>query len=175
MRLAYFFATGCYIGLLPFSQGTFASVATCIGLGLVGAYGDLESAGMVAVILAAASFIGAYYVVAIAELHMQFLHGQRPNHRGVMVNRDYQQTVIDEIHGQAIAAVPAFAFAADTRSMVWLLVLSLVLFRIFDIAKPLVIGWIDKNVDGTTGIMLDDTVSGFAAAAIMHLSFVYGS
>ncbi|MBT3219297.1 MAG: phosphatidylglycerophosphatase A [Proteobacteria bacterium] len=39
-----------------------------------------------------------------------------------------------------------------------------VLFRFFDIVKPFPVGWIDKNVPGSFGVMVDDVVAGFQAA-----------
>lgn len=41
----------------------------------------------------------------------------------------------------------------------WLLA-GFVLFRIFDILKPWPIGWLDRQVSGGLGIMLDDLVAG---------------
>lgn len=35
-----------------------------------------------------------------------------------------------------------------------------VLFRIFDIAKPWPIGWLDRRVEGGFGIMIDDVLAG---------------
>ncbi|MGB5259751.1 MAG: phosphatidylglycerophosphatase A [Gammaproteobacteria bacterium] len=43
-----------------------------------------------------------------------------------------------------------------------------VLFRIFDIAKPWPIGWLDRQVHGGLGIMLDDLLAGVFAAAVLQ-------
>ncbi|MGL5291714.1 MAG: phosphatidylglycerophosphatase A [Vibrionaceae bacterium] len=46
----------------------------------------------------------------------------------------------------------------------WRLILAgFILFRIFDMLKPFPISWLDKNVDGGLGIMLDDILAGFIA------------
>jgi phosphatidylglycerophosphatase A len=45
------------------------------------------------------------------------------------------------------------------------------LFRLFDIFKPWPISYIDKNVHGGLGIMLDDVLAGLFALACMHLIF----
>ena len=47
--------------------------------------------------------------------------------------------------------------------------LGFVLFRLFDILKPWPISWLDKNVGGGLGIMIDDVVAGLAAAAVIAL------
>ncbi len=44
-----------------------------------------------------------------------------------------------------------------------------VLFRLFDILKPWPIGWLDRNVRGGLGIMLDDLAAGVLAGAALHL------
>lgn len=48
------------------------------------------------------------------------------------------------------------------------LLLGFVLFRVFDMAKPWPISWLDKHVSGGVGIMLDDLAAGLAACASLH-------
>jgi phosphatidylglycerophosphatase A len=43
-------------------------------------------------------------------------------------------------------------------------------FRIFDVIKPWPIGWVDKNVHGGFGIMVDDVLAGLASCAVLHLA-----
>jgi len=53
------------------------------------------------------------------------------------------------------------------------LVLGFMLFRLFDILKPWPIGWLDRRVQGGTGIMLDDLLAGvYAGALLTGLLFV---
>ena len=49
----------------------------------------------------------------------------------------------------------------------WLL-LGFVLFRIFDIFKPWPCNWLDKNMHGGFGIMIDDVVAGIYALLLMQ-------
>jgi phosphatidylglycerophosphatase A len=49
------------------------------------------------------------------------------------------------------------------------LLLGFGLFRLFDIWKPWPIKWIDKNISGGLGIMLDDIAAGVATAASIAL------
>ena len=51
----------------------------------------------------------------------------------------------------------------------WLLA-GFVAFRVFDIAKPWPIRWLDRQVGGGTGIMVDDLVAALFAAAVLHLA-----
>ncbi len=46
-----------------------------------------------------------------------------------------------------------------------------VLFRLFDIVKPWPIKWIDSQVGGGFGIMLDDVLAGFFAALVLKFAF----
>lgn len=45
-------------------------------------------------------------------------------------------------------------------------------FRLFDILKPWPISWIDKNVGGGIGMLLDDVVAGIAAAILLRFSLM---
>ncbi|CAM4456570.1 MAG: Phosphatidylglycerophosphatase A [Legionellaceae bacterium] len=49
------------------------------------------------------------------------------------------------------------------------ILIGFILFRFFDILKPGPIGWIDRNVKGGLGIMLDDIVAGICACICLHL------
>ena len=49
-------------------------------------------------------------------------------------------------------------------------VAAFILFRIFDIAKPWPIKWIDHKVSGGFGIMLDDILAGLYVLVILHFS-----
>lgn len=74
--------------------------------------------------------------------------------------------VLDEIGGMGIALflVPAGWY--------WP-VAALVLFRIFDIAKPWPVGWLDKNLAGGRGIMLDDVAAGFYTLIILQIVHLF--
>lgn len=48
------------------------------------------------------------------------------------------------------------------------IILGFLLFRIFDIAKPFPIGWVEKRVQGGLGIMLDDVLAAIPAWAILQ-------
>jgi len=101
---------------------------------------------------------------------------------------DNKHIVIDELAGMWIAMsiaitpltnIPTQAYS-DFMSYwsLWLAIsLSFATFRYFDIAKPSIIGRIDKHTKGGMGVMGDDVVAGVAAgvltALIMKLIFMY--
>ena len=79
---------------------------------------------------------------------------------------DPGHVVIDEVAGQLIALI---AFPADWPHAI----LSLLLFRMFDILKPWPIRRLEELPEGT-GIILDDVAAGFLAlicAQLIHLRF----
>lgn len=53
-------------------------------------------------------------------------------------------------------------------SLGWALA-GFLLFRFFDIIKPWPIRWVDQQVSGGFGIMLDDVLAGIYAGLILHL------
>ena len=50
----------------------------------------------------------------------------------------------------------------------WWLLIGFVVFRIVDILKPWPISWVDRNVHGGVGIMLDDVLAGVFAWLVMQ-------
>jgi phosphatidylglycerophosphatase A len=81
-------------------------------------------------------------------------------HYGV---EDPSQVVIDEVAGTwlAIALLPTSALAAPLLGIA----VALVLFRVFDIAKPWPISWCE-HLPGGWGIMADDIVAGALAGLL---------
>lgn len=83
---------------------------------------------------------------------------------------DDGRIVWDEFAGQWLALLPLVPVTAwGPREVFWLFV-GFGLFRLFDIAKPWPIGYLDKRVHGGVGIMIDDLLAGvFAAVALVLL------
>ena len=82
-------------------------------------------------------------------------------------SHDPSGIVWDEVVGVLLA------LAAAPPGWPWA-VAGVVLFRIFDIAKPWPVSWADRRVGGGLGIMLDDLVAGALALGLLqaaHLSF----
>ncbi len=79
---------------------------------------------------------------------------------------DHGSIVWDEFVGFWITmiAVPA--------EPLWVIA-GFALFRLFDIAKPWPIKWLDKKVHGGFGIMIDDVLAGVFAAVILQIALFY--
>ena len=138
------------IGHLRPAPGTWASAVT-IGLGY--ALHRLGHFPLVAAATLAAIALGFWSV-------RRFTAG--------MADKDRSEIVIDEVTGQLIALCATsagFWFAALPSDVVpWPgLVVPFVLFRLFDIWKPWIIGRADRRADAA-GVMLDDIWAGVFAA-----------
>lgn len=77
---------------------------------------------------------------------------------------DSKMIVIDEVAGQWIALWPVLT--ASTINPV-LVIVSFVLFRIFDIIKPWPVSYFDRKVPGASGVMGDDIAAGIISALII--------
>ncbi len=80
--------------------------------------------------------------------------------------------VVDEVVGQWIAMLPLpFLYSllnSDTFYLYFAVIaaVAFITFRVFDIWKPWPVNYVDKNVHGGYGIMLDDVIAGMYALII---------
>ncbi len=75
-------------------------------------------------------------------------------------SHDNQRIVIDEVAGYLITVTPV------TRDWAALAV-GFVAFRFFDIVKPWPVRWLDENLPGGWGVVLDDVAAGVMGAIVM--------
>ena len=75
---------------------------------------------------------------------------------------DPSEVIIDEVAGMwlVFVALPLDEIGAAA---------GFALFRLFDIAKPWPISWLNRNVSGSLGIMVDDLAAAAAAIATYWL------
>ncbi|MDO6805002.1 phosphatidylglycerophosphatase A, partial [Wenyingzhuangia sp. 1_MG-2023] len=62
-----------------------------------------------------------------------------------------------------------FTFIALPSGWEWILA-GFVLFRFFDILKPWPIKWLEEQVEGGFGIMIDDVLAGIFALVCLQLA-----
>ncbi len=79
---------------------------------------------------------------------------------------DPRAVVIDEYFGTWVAMMAAVYVPSPAYTAVWLAIISFALFRIIDIFKPFGCRWIDENIHGGWGCMLDDALAGFYACIV---------
>ena len=82
---------------------------------------------------------------------------------------DSQRIVIDEVAGYCITMIPV-----DRGHWAPLLV-GFVVFRFFDIVKPPPVRWLDQNLPGGWGVVLDDALAGIMGATVMFLLGYFGA
>jgi len=139
---ANFLALGGGLGLAPKAPGTFGTL-----LGIPMLFLMPQSLSGYLVVLLLLSLIGIWCCHQCAQS------------LGV---HDHPGIVWDEVVGYLITMI------AVPRSALWV-VIGFALFRLFDILKPWPISWIDRQVHGGLGIMLDDMLAALFALACMHV------
>ncbi len=150
-RLGLALAVGLGAGYVPGAPGTAGSA-----LALPLAWVLWRGGGLGLLLVAAAAVVAAgVWAAQVAERHY-----------GV---HDSPHIVVDEIAGQLIAAAPVPCTWPN-------LVVAFGFFRLFDSVKPWPAGWIDRQVGGGLGVVLDDVVAGLqagaAAALLVHSGLV---
>ena len=143
--LSGFFAFGFGSGLSPWAPGTFGTLAAvpfAIGLKLLPA--------PVLWVLVPIAFLLGIYVCDEASKRL----GQH----------DPGGIVWDEMvaYWLTVMFIPLH--------WAWMLA-GFVLFRLFDIAKPWPIRWVEKRFGGGLGIMLDDIVAALYAMALLGIAY----
>ena len=153
-HLSFFLATFFYIGKIKFAPGTFGSLAT-LPLAFILAY----FYGLIGILLGVliSFFIGVWSVKEVLK----------------STSHDPSFVVIDEVAGQLLT----FALLADHLQgnlQSWgIYICGFILFRVFDIFKPNPVGWADKKLLNTWGVMLDDIFAGIYAAIITYVLFIF--
>ncbi|AGR78963.1 phosphatidylglycerophosphatase A family protein [Anaplasma phagocytophilum] len=144
---------GC--GRSPIAPGTVGSAAALLFFPLA-----ITSFAVGFVLFSALMVLGTFAVAQYLKCHP-----------GIS---DPKEVVVDEVCGQLLVFVIIAALMQSgsiclrsTDGSLWFLSLTgFVTFRIFDIVKPWPICFVDKNIKGALGVMLDD------AAAAMHAAVV---
>ncbi|MDA8163163.1 MAG: phosphatidylglycerophosphatase A [Desulfobacteraceae bacterium] len=143
-RAALFFATGFGLGRMPFAPGTWGSlIAIPVYLGA-----------------SRLPFPAPPLFLFLLIVFSIFTAERAANLIG---SGDPPEVVIDEVAGMALA----LAFAP---ARVYWIAPAFFLFRAFDILKPFPVNYIDRNIHGGPGIVLDDLVAG--AMAGLSLKFL---
>jgi len=150
-----FFITVGYSGLFPKAPGT-AGTLVSLPLGmLILIYFDAYTLFLATALIS---------IVAIKEIN---------RYEEKSGTHDDKSIVIDELAGMwfALSVAPAMSIGMSEVTVLsngFLIqsILSFALFRYFDIAKPSIIGRIDREAKGGIGVMGDDIIAGFAAGIV---------
>ena len=148
MYLHKLIATGLGIGYIGKGAGTVAALATCIVwyYALVGSNFPLLAPCLITLLITLQGVRSADVV--------------EPDW-----GKDHQRVVIDEVAGMCITLL-----CVPVR---WeYIVLGLILFRFFDILKPLYIRKME-DLPGGLGVMADDVLAGVYANVILQLVIIF--
>jgi phosphatidylglycerophosphatase A len=153
--VAAFLATGFGSGLSPVAPGTAGSLVGLVLAWLLHAHGGIL--GSPVGLLMSGLAIGLLGVAVSAPVCR------------ALSAKDPGCIVIDEISGQLIAcaAIPLVPFASGAgAAWPWPWLSAFVLFRLFDIWKPVPIRRI-QDLPGGWGVVMDDVAAGIYAAAVL--------
>ena len=148
-RWAWWIGTFFGAGYMRQGPGTYGSVAAVL-LWAAGIYLFHPGAAALAIGTAVAALLVTLIGIPAATIVARESGRKDPGH-----------VVIDEVAGQLIALV---AIRPDWQHAV----LSLLLFRLFDILKPPPVRQLERLPEGT-GIMMDDVAAGLLALALAHV------
>ena len=105
-----------------------------------------------------------FYIVAVVLLFLIGMYVCNITNRDFGTD-DHPAAIIDEI--------ATFPIVMILIPMNWyFLLIGFLLFRFFDIVKPFPIRWIDKNVHGGFGVMLDDLLAAIFSWIILHIILI---
>lgn len=125
-------------------------------------------------------FWGFFAITVLGCLIGSFICGKTSD---LMNVHDDPHIVFDEWVGMWIALLPSVWLLASAQSgnkaglaylhpsVILLFIIPFVLFRFFDILKPFPIKWVDKNVNGGFGILIDDVLAGIMAMILSYFLF----
>lgn len=137
---------------------------------------------MIALPMLLLGFWGFLAVVAVGCLVGSYVCGKTSKLMGV---HDDPHIVFDEWVGMWISLLPSVWLLAQTQdaaktgleyyhpSTALLFIVPFVLFRFFDIMKPPPIKWVDKNVSGGFGILIDDVLAGVMAVMVFVVVMLF--
>lgn len=146
--LCHWLAVGGGLGLMAKAPGTWGSLA---GLPL-------------ALLLLALPALLAWPLLLLCAAGGIWICGRTATDWGV---HDHGAIVWDEVVGYALTVLLASSWLAIDPLQ---LLLAFVLFRLFDILKPWPIRYLDRQVHGGIGIMVDDLLAGLFAGLMMIAS-----
>ena len=140
------------VGKIKYAPGTIASLITCLLFLL------LINVFSISFVLLLTLIIFCYSLVAINNSFDNY------------DSDDPQEIVIDEVVGQMIPllALPVYE-SLYPLPKIYYCIAAFLLFRFFDIVKPYPVNYVDNNVKGSLGIMLDDIIASVYSIIILTI------
>ena len=144
------------VGKIKYAPGTVASLITCLLFLL------LINIFSITIVFFITLLVFCYSFVAINNSFEKFEAD------------DPQEIVIDEVVGQMLTllAIPIYETLYPLPTMYYC-VSAFLLFRLFDVWKPYPVSYVDINIKGSLGIMLDDIFASFYSIIVLSIIFFF--
>ena len=144
------------VGKIKYAPGTIASLITCL------------------LFLLLINIFNISFVLLLTLIIFCYSHVAINNSFDNYHSDDPQEIVIDEVVGQMIPllALPIYE-TLYLLPKIYYCIAAFLLFRFFDIVKPYPINYVDNNVKGSFGIMLDDIIASVYSIIFLIIIFFF--
>ena len=158
MNFKLLFLTVGFSGLSPKASGTVGTIVS-LPIGVV----------ILTVLPPASLFLLTILISIVAIKIINIYEKETKTH-------DSKIIVIDELVGMwfALAISITEKISEFSTPIIANIIISFILFRVFDIWKPSIIGKIDRDVKGGLGVMGDDIIAGIVAGLLSAVIVKYG-
>ena len=155
-KINLFFLTFFFIGKIKYAPGTIASFFACF---------------LFFLLINIFNFSVLFFITLIIFIYSFFAINYSSNE---FKSEDPQEIVIDEVVGQLLVllAIPVYE-TLYPLPLIYYCTGAFFLFRLFDIWKPYPVNYVDDNVGGSLGIMLDDIVASLYSILILSVLFFF--
>ena len=184
-KIAEFIVTVCYVGKIKIAPGTFGSL---VAFPICYIIMDFSLKNQVVFYISGYNpheqqFLSVFFIEMLVASILLFI--------GIYFTKIYiknteeqdpKEVVIDEVVGQMLAIILTsfsviFVYSsalpqkidATYIDFIFLFLMPFVLFRGFDILKPWPINWLDSNIKGALGVMVDDVAAALFAVVCQYV------
>tara|TARA_B100001765_G_scaffold203446_1_gene158174 strand:- start:194 stop:679 length:486 start_codon:yes stop_codon:yes gene_type:complete len=150
------FITFLSVGKIKYAPGTIASLLTCL------------------LFLLLINIFNIFFVLLLTLIIFCYSFVAINNSFDNYDSDDPQEIVIDEVVGQMLPllAIPIYETLYQLPTAYYC-VSGFLFFRLFDVWKPYPISYVDNNVKGSLGIMLDDVLASIYTIITLSVIFFF--
>ncbi len=165
-KLHEFFLTFCYLGKIKKAPGTLGSFGALVFWFVLTKIFHQQNFSLYAQNI----FWGSFLLIAFIYGSLT-IKSYSKNLSKSFSEIDHQSIVLDEVVGQILALQITFLsisqdYFSENKILILHLLFCFVFFRLFDITKPSLIGYCDRNLKSGFGVMFDDLLCGIITALI---------
>ena len=184
-KIAEFIATACYIGKIKIAPGTFGSL---LAFPICYIIMDFSLKNQIIFYISGYNpheqqFLSVFFIEILTAIILFFAGTYFTKiYIKDAKEQDPKEVVIDEVVGQMLvitltsfsvifvysSSVPQ-KIEATYIDFIFLFLMPFALFRTFDILKPWPINWLDSNIKGALGVMIDDVAAALFAVVCQYV------